>query len=164
MNKIKRFVESIIEKIEALACSLIDREDLFLVEVEMSGNEGNRKISVYLDGDKGISINDCTKISRKLSNQLDEADLISGKFILEVSSHGLDKPLKLKRQYQKNIGRALNVRLNDRTSFEGTLKSINDDSLILSIEKKGKTKKERGTEVVTLPFESIQRAKVALDI
>jgi len=152
------------EHIEQLVNDLIGREDLFLVDVLISGGEGNRKIAIYLDGDEGISIDDCTELSRKISDRLDADDMIEGKYVLEVSSHGLERPLKMKRQFQKNIGRDLHVLLTDSSTRDGRLTFIDDHAITLDIPKKGKSKKNISTEKVTVPFDSIKFAKVSLSL
>jgi ribosome maturation factor RimP len=157
-------VKSLVERIEELVIVSIDREDLFLVDVIVAGNQGNNKILIYMDGDEGITINDCSKISRQISEQLDVEDLVSGKFVLEVSSPGIDQPLKLKRQFHKNIGRNLDVLLTDSTTTSGKLIATEDDLIVLNVEKRGKSKKDVSIEEISVPFDRIRQAKVALSI
>ena len=86
-------------------------EDVFPVEVKVS--PGNN-IKVFLDADNGLTIDTCTRINRALYKQIEEDALFpNGDFALEVSSPGVDEPLKLHRQYKKNIGRTVEVLLND---------------------------------------------------
>lgn len=101
--KIKNYVDDI----------LTDESDLFLVGLSLKGNAGNRKLGIFLDGDDGISIDQCSSVSRQLASRLEEEDLIDGKYVLEVSSAGIDQPLTMLRQYKKNIGRSLKVQLED---------------------------------------------------
>ena len=164
MNKIKRLVIVLTDRIEELIDKVIDRDDLFLVDIAVSGNEDSRKIIIYLDGDNGISITDCTKISRQISHQLEEENMISDNLVLEVSSHGLDRPLKLQRQYKKNIGRVLSVQLTDGSNLEGKLISLDKEIIELEIEKKRKSGKIKTFEKVTLPVEKIRQAKVTPSI
>ena len=90
-----------------------DSEDVFLVEVKV--NPGNN-IIVFLDADNGVTIEKCIQINRALYKQIEEAGLFpNGDFSLEVSSPGVDEPLKLHRQYKKNIGRKVEVTMNDET-------------------------------------------------
>jgi ribosome maturation factor RimP len=113
-------------------------EDVFLVEVKVI--PGNN-IKVFLDADKGITIEKCIKVNRALYSQIEESDLFpNGDFSLEVSSPGVDEPLKLIRQYKKNIGRTVEVMLIDGTKKEGKLIEVNDEELIIE-EKIGQGKK-----------------------
>ena len=90
---------------------LMGSEDVFLVEVKVI--PGNN-IKIFLDADEGITIEKCIKINRALYNQIEESELFpNGDFSLEVSSPGIDEPLKLQRQYKKNIGRIVEITMID---------------------------------------------------
>ena len=92
---------------------LQNSEDVFLVEVKV--NPGNNVI-VFLDADTGITIEKCIHINRALYQQVEENGLFpNGDFSIEVSSPGVDEPLKLLRQYKTNIGRNVEVLLNDES-------------------------------------------------
>jgi len=113
-------------------------EDVFLVDVKI--NAGNN-IIVFLDADNGITIDKCVQLNRALYKQIEENGLFKdGNFSLEVSSPGIDEPLKLNRQYKKNIGRTVEVTLNDESKKQGKLVSVNDDDITIE-ETEGKGKK-----------------------
>lgn len=130
----------------------------FLVGMKLSSNQS--KLSIQLDGDNGMDIDTCAEISRELSAYLDEHDLIPGKMILEVSSPGADQPLLLPRQFPKHIGRTLSVQLDEGIRFEGALKEVHDEHIVLA-ETKGKGKKQEITEH-TLRFGEIREARVLI--
>ena len=134
-----------------------EREDLFLVNVVVSGFSGSQKVLVLIDGDKGIGIEDCTMVSKRLSEVMDEREVINGKYLLEVSSPGVDQPLANKRQYIKNIGRKLKVNTAEK-EFSGELKEVNETGIVLKDETKIKNKVE--INEVEIPFEKISKAKV----
>lgn len=108
------------------------KDELFLVDVKIKGNEGNQKVLVFVDGDNGISIDECGRISRYLGAELEEVELFSGKYTLEVSSPGLDFPITLRRQYEKNIGRELSVETTENEKIEGKLKQVEKDHIALA--------------------------------
>ncbi|MEM0941927.1 MAG: hypothetical protein AAF806_23275 [Bacteroidota bacterium] len=112
-------------------------EDLFLIKILIKGNIGNRKVLVFLDGDDGISIDQCSKVSRKIGAEIEAQDLMHEKYTLEVSSPGLDFPLVLGRQYRKNIGRELKVELLNGEKVEGKLIQANEGKISLNT-KEGK--------------------------
>jgi len=117
---------------------LQNSEDVFLVEVKV--NPGNN-IIVFLDADNGITIEKCIHINRALYKQIEENGLFpNGDFSIEVSSPGIDEPLKLLRQYKTNIGRKVEVLLNDESKKEGKLLAVNDDDIIIE-QTAGKGKK-----------------------
>ena len=131
---------------------------LFLVEVKSA--PGN-KITVLLDGDKGITIDDCTRINKALYKFIEDTSLFGdNNFSLEVSSPGVDKPLKLLRQYNKNIGRKVEVLMNDGSKLEGTLTNVTDESITIE-EKTGKNNKMT-TKNTTILFNQIKHTTVLI--
>jgi len=134
----------LIEKIRDLAQATLNNESLFIVDVIYSLKQGpSKKMVVIVDGDHGVTIDDCTHISRELSKVLDDTNLIEDHYLLEVSTPGLDHPLKLKRQYKKNVGRSLKVHLKDKSIIQGKLVAADEDKITLDQEiKEGKKKTE----------------------
>jgi len=130
----------------------------FLVDVIVSARKGPKKVLVIIDGDEGVNIDDCALISRQLSKKLEEDNLIGEEsYTLEVSTPGLDQPLKLRRQYEKNIGRKLKIKLADIIQ-EGKLIEVKEDTLILEQETgTGKKKEIINTEI---NFSQIEKAFV----
>ena len=127
----KRVRELVEEKIA-------DRPDLFLVEVKMLPNN---KLIIHVDGDQGISIQDCVGISRHVGFHLEEENAIETAYNLEVSSPGVGEPLKLHRQYVKNIGRELALKLANGDKKEGKLVEVNENGITIEEKVKEKGKK-----------------------
>jgi ribosome maturation factor RimP len=147
----------LVDKVRELAQSCLVDESLFLVEVIISSRSGSR-VLVILDGDKGVTIEVCTKVSRALATMLDESDLIDENYTLEVTTPGLDHPLKLRRQYYKNVGRGFKVHTNSKGLMEGKLAEVNDHKITLQQEvKQGKKIEIKSIEI---PFEEIDKAFV----
>jgi ribosome maturation factor RimP len=147
-NRVKELIE---EKIA-------DRPELFLVQVKMLPNN---KLIIHVDGDEGISIQDCAAISRHVGFHLEEENAIEQAYNLEVSSPGVGEPLQLKRQYYKNIGRLLSIKLTDGTIKEGKLLSVTDEEISIEESVKEKGKKAQLVET-TLGFENIVETKVLI--
>ena len=149
-----------VENVEAAVTDILEQEILvdypqhFLVNVAYKGNAGSGKLRVEIDGDQGLAIEDCGDISRKLGKVLEEKDTVKGKYILEVTSPGADKPLKLLRQYPKHIGRQLQVSLLDGTELQGKLLAVNEGTLRMEV----KNKKE--LEEVLLAFDEVRKSNV----
>jgi len=111
----------------------------FLVEIKI---KPTNNVKVFLDGDNGISIEKCVQYNRALYKKFEESHLFpSDDFSLEISSPGLDQPLRSLRQYKKNIGRLVDVLLLDGTKKEGKMIDVTEDGIILE-ETKGKNKKK----------------------
>ncbi len=149
------------KEVSQLVEQFIGDDKVFLVEVSIKGKPGNQKIQVFIDGDQYVSVDSCSSISRKLSEALDEKDIIEGKYVIEVSSPGVDNPLLFARQYTKHIGRELEIMTKDKKKFQGVLLSVEDDAIELSV-KSSKVKKELDSATLELPFSEIETAKVVL--
>ena len=148
------------EKITHLAQESLFSESQFLVDVVVSAHKGPVKVTVILDGEPGVTIEDCARVSRQLLDKLEEQGLVEDNFTLEVTTPGLDQPLKLKRQYFKNIGRRLKVHLSDKSIVEGTLREVTEEKIFLGEEAKaGKKKDLKKKEVL---FSEIAKAFVQI--
>jgi ribosome maturation factor RimP len=114
---------------------------------------------VFLDGDQGITIEKCISFNRNLYRKIEVANFFpGGDFSLEVSSPGLDEPLKLLRQYKKNVGRTVEVLLKDGMKTTGKLMEVQDGFIVVE-ETKGKNKKK---EVLlhNFLFDNIKSTKI----
>ena len=149
------------DKVEGWAEDIIrDDERLFVVDVWISGHRSEAKVTVYIDGDKGVSIDTCAKVSRELSRRLDENELFDGKYTLEVSSPGLSHPLKLRRQYVNNIGRQVKILLNNNQEKTGTLMKVEGKQILIKMLPKNKKQKLQQAEEITIPFADINKTIV----
>lgn len=131
----------------------------FVVDVIVTAKNGPGKVLVLVDGDEGISIDDCAEISRQLSKLLDESQLINDKYMLEVSTPGVDQPLKLKRQYKKHIGRTLKIKTAENL-VDGKLIAVDEDKITLNQEVGTGKKKE--TVTLDIPFDQIEKTFVVV--
>ncbi len=146
------------DKVRELAQNCLTDESQFLVEVIFTSKAGPRRVLVILDGDKGVTIETCARVSRALSNAMDESGLIDENYTLEVTTPGLDHPLKLKRQYYKNVGRGFKVHTKDKTMVQGTLAAVDEQKIMLTQEiKEGKKTELKSIEI---QFENIEKAFV----
>src|SRR5882762_10032262 len=116
------------ENIENWARHALLDESQFLVDVVVSSKQGPQKVTVILDGDHGITIDDCASVSRKLLNVMEEQGDIGDNFTLEVTTPGVDHPLKMKRQYIKNMGRIVKLQLTDKTIEQGKLAEVGEEA------------------------------------
>lgn len=148
------------DTIRQLAEAHLEGTPGFLVDVRVA--EGNQ-IRILLDHDASTSIEDCMALHRHLESELDRN---VEDFSLDVSSPGLDQPLKLHRQYVKNIGRTVQVKPVEGAKAEGELVAVDDSSITLKIREKrrieGRKAKEWVEEEQVWPFEQIQSTKVVI--
>lgn len=152
-------MDSLVTAIEEKVKALISAEpDLFLVEIRI---KPTHNIKVFVDGDQGVSIEKLVHYNRRLYKQIEESGMFpAGDFSLELSSPGLDEPLKLHRQYVKNTGRPVEVIEKEGQRREGKLVAVTEDGIVLE-EQKGKGKK---MEIVThtILFDNIKTTKIQI--
>ena len=137
---------------------LADHPSHFLVEVRI---KPTNNIKVFIDGDEGVNLGQLIEYNRKLYRQLEDTGAYpDGDFSLEVSSPGLDEPLKLFRQYKKNIGRFIDVTLLDTSKKEGKLLDATEDAITIETETGKGKKKETRQDVI--PFDQIKNTKIQI--
>lgn len=146
-------------ELEKIVLDNLDNESLFLVNIDISADKGPKKVKVLIDSDDGLNIDQCAKLSRRIGEVIEEKELVQDAFTLEVSSPGLDYPLKFKRQYLKNIGRRLRVLLNDNNEKTGKLMQVGDHSIVVNTEQKGKSRKIAYVET-EINFSDIKKTNV----
>jgi ribosome maturation factor RimP len=151
--------ETQIRAIEAMVKNIFAAEpEYFLVEAKIIPTNN---VKVFLDGDKSISIEKCVQCNRALYRKIEEEHVFPlDDFSLEVSSPGLDQPLKLLRQYKKNMGRLIDVVLIDGTKKTGRLVELTEDGIILE-ETLGKNKNKLITDHAFL-FNNIKTTTIQI--
>jgi ribosome maturation factor RimP len=140
-------------KVSKLIEAHLSGGSIFLVDVAVK--TGNR-ISVFIDGDNGVTIEACRELNHYLNEVLDRD---AEDFDLTVSSAGADRPLKLPRQYKKNIGRSLEVVTKTGEKLSGVILNANDSGIDLEITPVKKPKKDQEIKKVSLQFSDIKSAK-----
>jgi len=138
---------------------LLQKPSLFLVDLSISDSY---KITVTLDGDNGVTLQDCIDVSRVIENNLDREEQ---DFSLEVASAGVSTPLKLVRQYKKNVGRTLKVKTATET-IEAKLEAASEEGIMLSWTAREPKKVGKGKETVEhkreIPYSEIKEAIVII--
>jgi ribosome maturation factor RimP len=140
-----------IENIRQIAQQVAEQNSLFLIDLIVRGSESSRVIEVFIDGEINISADECALVSREISKQIDEKELLKS-YRLDVSSPGVDRPLIYLKQYPKHLNRLFEIEFNASDSssiFKGKLVSIEDEVLTFQSNKEIKVK-----------FQDIKKAKV----
>ncbi|NLY11460.1 MAG: ribosome maturation factor RimP [Firmicutes bacterium] len=149
-NQIEQLVISLAQKVVAST----DKE---IVDVEYVKEGSQWVLRVYIDKPGGVDLDDCSEINDALNEVLDEVDPIPGSYTLEVSSPGLERPLKKEQDYVRFAGRLVNVRtyspINSKKEFEGILLGLEDNVVRLKI----------NGELVDIPLEKIAKARLAIE-
>jgi ribosome maturation factor RimP len=140
-----------IENISQIAKQVAEQNNLFLIDLIVRGSESSRVIEVFIDGEIIISADECALVSREISKQIDEKELLKS-YRLDVSSPGVDRPLIYLKQYLKHLNRLFEIEFNasgSSSTFKGKLVSIEDEVLTFQSNKEIKIK-----------FQDIIKAKV----
>lgn len=145
---------------ELLNAALEEKPSVFLIELAISGEN---KITVTLDGDQGVNLQDCIDISRAIEHNLDREEI---DFSLEVASAGACSPLKFPRQYKKNIGRKLELITTDGNKMTADITDATDEFAVLEWSSREPKKIGKGKETVNhrveVPYSEIKEAKVTI--
>jgi ribosome maturation factor RimP len=125
-----------------------------LVDSELAGSGRNAVLRVYIDGPHGVTVDDCAQVSRQLSAILDVEDPFPERYVLEVSSPGLDRPLVKHEDFERFVGERVKIRLRlpleGRRNFSGRMVGVKSDHIVLEVD--GKT--------MNLDFGGIERARL----
>ncbi len=138
----------------------IERTEYYIVDISVSPSN---QIRVEIDGDKGVKINDCIQLSRHIEDNFDREEV---DFELTVSSAGMDQPFKILRQYQRYVGREVEMKTTEGDKIKGILVSADDKEVVLEVTRKekieGKKKKQIVIDNKTVPMEQVKEAKVVI--
>jgi len=149
-----------VKQVEDLILDKLEEDGVFVVDLTVSTSN---KISVTLDSEHGIPISYCVDISRQIEHNLDRE---KEDFALEVSTAGLDQPLKMPRQYKKNVGRKVEVMTNEDVMLTGKLTDADDKGFTVETEEKvkieGKKKKELKITHHQFNFEDVKYVKIVV--
>lgn len=131
-----------VSRIWELATQIADGEAMEVIDVELrrEGTRAGRVLRVYLDKEGGPNVDDLGRVSRQLSDLLDSQDIVEGSYTLEVSSPGINRPLKKPEHFQRFIGKRVRIRTGDmidgRRSFLGILSEVSGDTIRIEVEGK----------------------------
>lgn len=148
-------------KVEQLVHEFLEtRKDLYLVDLKISAGDD---ITVILDGDEGLSLQDCLDASRAVEFNLDREE---HDFSLQVMSPGLSEPLKLPRQFKKNMGREIEVLLNSDEKIQGEVVAVDEDKVTIVLKYRRPKLIGKGKEDVVenkeIPYTEIKKALVVI--
>ncbi|RMG66697.1 MAG: ribosome maturation factor RimP [Calditrichaeota bacterium] len=149
-------MEELIQKTTELIRPLCEMRQIHLVEIQLRGEGRSRVLSVFVDTDTGITLQEITELTREISDLLDIHDLIPGRYRLEVSSPGVDRPLTELWQFKKNVGRHLKVEYWDDEgvphTVRGVLAQVSPEAIVLQSQK----------EEWRIPMQNIKKAKIQI--
>lgn len=145
----------LLENISFIAENAASEIGLFIVDINIRGNDRNRIIEIFVDGEKSVSAEDLALLSKKINNIFDEHNIIESSYRLDVSTPGIDRPLKFLKQYTKHINRNFNlvyVEEGNQQNISARLESIEGDFLLFT----------KGKSLIKINFKDILSAKVQI--
>lgn len=145
----------LLENISFIAENAASEIGLFIVDINIRGNDRNRIIEIFVDGEKSVSAEDLALLSKKINNIFDEHNIIERSYRLDVSTPGIDRPLKFLKQYTKFINRNFNlvyVEEGNQQNISARLESIEGDFLLFT----------KGKSLIKINFKDILSAKVQI--
>jgi ribosome maturation factor RimP len=149
----------ILLRIESILGPLLDAEGFSLVDVAYKRERGAWVLRVFIDKEGGVTLDDCARVSREFGQLLDVEDIIPTAYHLEVSSPGLDRPLKKEDDFVKYSGRKVRIKtkeqISGRRNFKGALLGCTEGKVMVKVE---------GSEVFAIPFSSILKANLEIEL
>ncbi len=143
---------------EALITPILEALRFELVDVEYVKEDGEMVLRAYIDKEGGITVDDCAEVSRRMDNLLDEEDFIDGSYIFEVSSPGLDRPLKKEKDFARSVGKEVEAKtyraVDGKKEFRGILTAYTEDTVTIQIDE---------NEEQLLARKDIARIRLAID-
>lgn len=143
------------EEVERLVLPILKEEGMELVDIEYKMGRDRGILRLYIDKPDGVKIDDCERVSKRIDPILDKSDIIGGRYLLEVSSPGLDRPLKREEDFKRFIERLIKVKtflpIDNQKAFVGTLKDYKGEIVILET-KEGK--------IIEIPIKNIAKANL----
>lgn len=148
---------SVAESIEELVTPVIHENRLELVDVEYKKEGKNWFLRIYIDKEGGVTVDDCTRVSREIEDLIDVEEVVPSSYVLEVSSPGLDRPLKREKDFLRFKGKRAHVTtytpIHEQKSFKGTIRDFQDDTLFLDID----------SQPVEIPKSQIAKARLEIE-
>jgi ribosome maturation factor RimP len=149
----------ILLRVENILEPLLDAEGLSLVDIEYTREQGGWILKVFIDKEGGVTLDDCARVSREFGQLLDVEDIIPTSYRLEVSSPGLDRPLKKEEDFVKYSGRRVRIKTTEpvsgRRNFKGALIGCTDGQITVKVE---------GSDVFTIPLSSVLKANLEIEL
>ena len=150
---------SIVERIDKIAGKAARENGVEFVHAEIVGNRGNMTVRIFIDKPEGVSIDDCSTVSRAVEEVIDAEDFIPTAYVLEVSSPGLDRPLFKLADFERFVGKKAKVKtveaINGQANFNGRIESVDGDEIVFE---------DRTSGSVRIPFKEVAKANLKVDL
>jgi len=146
-----------VKEVTRLIEPILDGMEIELVDIEYLSERGRRILRIFVDKEGGITLGDCGRVSRELGDLIEVKDIFRHGYVLEVSSPGLNRPLKKEKDFVRAVGKKMKVRMSapikGRRNFSGNLRSFEDGVLYLAV----------NDDLFLLPYGEVEKARLVYD-
>jgi ribosome maturation factor RimP len=151
--------ESLHSRLRSIAEDAAGKSGIELVHLEVAGTKRDAVVRIYIDKEGGVTLDDCSKVSRDVEEVLDEEDIIPSRYVLEVSSPGIERELYSLRDFEKFAGHLIKVKakeaVNGQKTFVGNLVGVNGQEITIE---------ERTVGMLSLDYSNIEKANLKIDL
>lgn len=148
----------LVRKVEEIIEPVLKREGIEIVDIEFKPRKGGSVLTVYIDKEGGIDLETCKQVSELISPILDVYDLIKSRYYLEVSSPGIERPLRKVKDFKRYVGSEVSVntfnKIEGRRRFKGLLEKANENSIVIRVD----------SEEYEIPYPEISKANLVVEI
>lgn len=141
--------------LEQLITPILENENAKLVELQLKGRPDNQIVKIFVDTEDGVTLDKCKSISRQMSDVLDSADIFNGKYRLEVSSPGLDRPLLNRNDFARNMHKEVDIKYESNLGiedFKGKIVDVSYENVSI----------QGSDEIKSVPISKIKHGKISL--
>ncbi len=147
----------VMKEVSALIEPILDEMEIELVDIEYLSEQGRWILRIYVDKSGGITLGDCTRVSREIGDLIEVKDIFHQEYVLEVSSPGLNRRLKKEKDFERAVGKNIKIRMvtpfEGQRNFRGSLQSFQDGILYLSV----------NDDLILLPYGDVEKANLVYD-
>jgi ribosome maturation factor RimP len=151
--------DSIVDRIDRIATKAAEENGVEFIHAEIAGTRRNSVVRVYIDKPEGVTIEDCSNVSRSVEAVMDAEDFMPSAYVLEISSPGLERPLFKLDDFERFVGQKAKVRtaepINGQSNFSGRITAVEASEIVFD-------DKTNGT--VRIPFERVAKANLKVDL
>lgn len=144
--------DALVAELTTLAEPIVADDGAELVEIVVKGHPGSRVVRVVVDADEGVDVEQIARLSRTIGAAFDEDDPVSGRYTLQVTSPGVDRPLQTTRDFARNVGRSVEITPDEGDAIDGVVVSAEDDAITVEVD----------GEHVDIPLGQVRDARVKL--
>ena len=152
-----KLVDLVVRDVNRLIEPILNEMGFELVDIEYLSEHGRWVLRIYVDSEDGITLDDCARVSNEIGDLIDVNDIFEHEYVLEVSSPGLNRPLKKEKDFLKAIGKKIKVQMinpvKERRNFTGYLKAFQDGMLYIEVR----------NELISLPLRDVKKANLVYD-